>query len=166
MRTITIEPLTKSAFAGFGDVVESDGAELIGINQGFADRVNRLADIDILAQGGSVNVSLFSSRARPRPIAIAFHGAENRRFLPRIGCARHANLQSDADRAGDVGGAGPAAGAKRRRSGRAGRRLFAGGELKFQAKTPSSPRGMCASSYQKHSDCGRCVHAIASTAAA
>ena len=85
MRTIAIEPLTKAAFANFGDVVESDGAELIRINQGFADRVNRLADIDVLAQGGSVNISLFSSRARPRPIAIEMmerHPLGSQLFFP------------------------------------------------------------------------------------
>lgn len=70
MRVIDIEPLTRSAFAGFGDVVETEGAERIGINQGFADRFNALATIDVAAQGGSVNVSIFEARARPLPIAV------------------------------------------------------------------------------------------------
>jgi ureidoglycolate lyase len=70
MRTVAIEPLTKSAFAAFGDVVEISGAERIGINQGFADRFNGLASIDVSAEGGSVNISLFTARARPHPIAI------------------------------------------------------------------------------------------------
>ena len=70
MRTIPLEPLTKAAFARFGEVVELDGAERIGINQGFAERVNGLARIDVAAADGSVNVSLFVARARPRPIAI------------------------------------------------------------------------------------------------
>src|SRR5580704_9453564 len=67
---IAIEPLTKAAFARFGDVVELDGAARIGINQGFAERVNGLARIDVAAEGGCVNVSLFVAKARPRPIAI------------------------------------------------------------------------------------------------
>jgi ureidoglycolate lyase len=70
MRTIPIAPLTKTAFASFGEVVELDGAERIGINQGFAERVNGLARIDVAAAGGGVNVSLFIAKARPRPIAI------------------------------------------------------------------------------------------------
>ena len=70
MCTIAIEALTKAAFAGFGDVVETDGAALIGINQGFAERVNDLARIDVAAEGGRVNVSLFSANSRPLPIAI------------------------------------------------------------------------------------------------
>jgi ureidoglycolate lyase len=70
MRTIEVEPLTKAAFARFGEVVELAGAERIIINQGFAERVNGLAGIDAGAEGGSVNVSIFTARARPRPIAI------------------------------------------------------------------------------------------------
>jgi ureidoglycolate lyase len=70
MRTIPLEPLTKPAFARFGEVVEVDGAERIGINQGFAERVNGLARIDVAAADGSVNVSLFIAKVRPHPIAI------------------------------------------------------------------------------------------------
>jgi ureidoglycolate lyase len=70
MRTLPIAPLTKAAFATFGEVVELDGAERIGINQGFAERVNGLARIDVAAAGGGINVSLFTARTRPRPIAI------------------------------------------------------------------------------------------------
>jgi ureidoglycolate lyase len=70
MHTIPIAPLTKSAFAPFGDVVELEGAKVIPINQGFATRVNGLAAIDVAIAGGSVNVSLFAAKARPKPIAI------------------------------------------------------------------------------------------------
>ena len=70
VRMIAIEPLTKAAFARFGDVVELDGAQRIGINQGFAERVNGLARIDVGAEGGAVNVSLFTAKARPLPIAV------------------------------------------------------------------------------------------------
>ncbi len=65
-----IEPLTKQAFAAFGDVVEMDGAELININQTFAQRFNDLAHIDVAREGGSVNISLAAARPRPRPIEI------------------------------------------------------------------------------------------------
>jgi ureidoglycolate lyase len=70
MRVIAIEPLTKAAFAPFGDVVEAAGAERIRINQGFAERADGLARIDVATDGGSVNVSLFGAKARPRPIAV------------------------------------------------------------------------------------------------
>jgi ureidoglycolate lyase len=70
MRMIAAEPLTKAGFARFGEVVELAGAEGIAINQGFAERVNGLAQIDVGATGGSVNVSIFTAKARPQPIAV------------------------------------------------------------------------------------------------
>jgi ureidoglycolate lyase len=85
MRTIATEPLTKAAFARFGEVVELAGAEPIAINQGFAERVNGLAQIDLAHAGGSVNVSIFTARARPRPIAVTLmerHPLGSQLFYP------------------------------------------------------------------------------------
>ena len=70
MHQVIPSPLTKAAFGPFGDVVESDGAEPIEINQGFATRFNRLAGIDVTAGGAPVNISLFDARPRPQPIEI------------------------------------------------------------------------------------------------
>lgn len=64
------EPLNKQAFAAFGDVVEMDGAEQFGINQGFATRFNNLAQVDVLAEGGSTNVSIVVTEPRPLPITL------------------------------------------------------------------------------------------------
>jgi len=85
MRTISIEPLTKAGFADFGDVVETLGAERLGINQGFAERVNGLANIDVAAEGGSVNISIFAALARPQPIRIELmerHPLGSQLFFP------------------------------------------------------------------------------------
>ena len=65
-----IEKLTKAAFAPFGDVIEIEGAAPISINQGFADRFNTAANIDVNSEGGAVNVSIFTAIPRPKPIAI------------------------------------------------------------------------------------------------
>lgn len=70
MPVIRPAPLTRSAFAPFGDVVESDGIQPIPINQGFALRFNDLTAIDVSADGGGVNVSLFVGEPRPLPVAI------------------------------------------------------------------------------------------------
>jgi ureidoglycolate lyase len=67
---IAVEPLTKAAFKPFGDVVEVLDAQPIGINQGFAERVNGLASVDVGEGGGFVNISLFVAKARPLPIDL------------------------------------------------------------------------------------------------
>ena len=85
MRGIATEPLTRPGFARFGEVVELAGAERIAINQGFAERVNGLARIDVGAEGGSVNVSIFTARARPQPIAVTLmerHPLGSQLFYP------------------------------------------------------------------------------------
>ena len=65
-----IENLTREAFAPYGDVVEIEGANHYTINQGFAERFNNLANIDVNAEGGEVNISIFTAIPRPTPIAI------------------------------------------------------------------------------------------------
>jgi ureidoglycolate lyase len=69
-RSIPIMPLTREAFAAFGEVVDMDGGPPVTINEGFAQRVNGLASVDIAGETGIVNVSLFTAQARPQPIFI------------------------------------------------------------------------------------------------
>jgi ureidoglycolate lyase len=70
MITLKLEPLTRVSFAPFGDVIEIDGAQHFPINQGFAERFNDLAHVDVGADGGSVNISIVSAVVRPRPIGL------------------------------------------------------------------------------------------------
>ena len=63
-----IEPLTREAFAPFGDVIEMTGTPRT-INQGFADRFDDLCNVDVI-EGGAVKVSLFETRPRLQPIKI------------------------------------------------------------------------------------------------
>jgi ureidoglycolate lyase len=70
MIELRLQPLTKTAFAPFGDVVEMEGANHFTINQGFAERFDDLANIDVSDEGGVVKVSLFTAKLRPRPIVI------------------------------------------------------------------------------------------------
>ena len=46
MRTLTIEPLTKEAFAPFGDVIETDGSDHFMINNGSTMRFHKLATVE------------------------------------------------------------------------------------------------------------------------
>lgn len=85
MHRISTAPLTKAAFAPYGEVVEREGADLVTINQGFATRVNDLAQIDVAAGGASVNVSLFVAKARPLPIDVKLmerHPLGSQLFFP------------------------------------------------------------------------------------
>jgi len=88
MVTLSIEPLTKQAFAPFGDVVETEGMTPLSINQGFAERYNGLANIDVAAEGGRVNISWFVASVRPAPIAIRLmerHPLGSQLFMPLNG---------------------------------------------------------------------------------
>ena len=85
MPSLTPQPLTKAAFAAFGDVVETDGAAPIEINQGFARRCNGLANIDVTSGGAAVNISLFEAKPRPLPIEIKLmerHPLGSQLFMP------------------------------------------------------------------------------------
>ncbi|MGJ4942937.1 ureidoglycolate lyase [Bradyrhizobium sp. HKCCYLS1011] len=85
MVEIKPEPLTKAAFARFGDVVEIDGAGPIEINQGFARRFNGLANIDVTSGGAAVNISWFEAKPRPQPIEIKLmerHPLGSQLFMP------------------------------------------------------------------------------------
>jgi ureidoglycolate lyase len=70
MNTLKTEALTKFAFAPFGDVVEMDGAQHYPINQGYAERFNDLAKVDVTTGGGATNMSIVVAKPRPQPITI------------------------------------------------------------------------------------------------
>ena len=85
MRTITPEPLTREAFRPFGEVIEMDGSTHYPINQGFTERFNDLAFVDVAAEGGATNVSLFLAQPRPAPIEIKLmerHPLGSQAFIP------------------------------------------------------------------------------------
>ena len=85
MLTLPIAPLTKAAFAPFGEVIESGDAKPKLINDGFAKRFDELARIDVAAEGGTVNISLFSGSLRPSPILIKLmerHPLGSQLFMP------------------------------------------------------------------------------------
>ena len=65
-----IEPLTRTTFLPFGEVVEMAGAKHFTINQGFAERFDDLAQIDVAMENGTAKTSLFQVSPRPMPIQI------------------------------------------------------------------------------------------------
>ncbi len=83
--TLPIAPLTKADFAPFGQVIETRDAKAKLINDGFARRFDGMAQIDVAAEGGAVNISLFDGSLRPRPILIKLmerHPLGSQLFMP------------------------------------------------------------------------------------
>ena len=85
MSALEVEPLTKSAFAPWGDVIERDGAELRLINDGTTDRLHALSFVDVAAGGGHPIISIFAGRRRAFPLSIAMlerHPLGTQSFYP------------------------------------------------------------------------------------
>src|ERR1700752_833777 len=88
MLTLPIAPLTKATFAPFCEVIEVKDAKPKLINDGFAQRFDGLARIDVAAEGGAVNISLFDGAIRPSPIQIKLmerHPLGGQLFMPLNG---------------------------------------------------------------------------------
>jgi ureidoglycolate lyase len=85
MQVLRPEMLTREAFRPFGDVIEIDGSAHFTINQGFTERFNDLAFVDVASEGGTTNVSLFLAEPRPAPVAIKLmerHPLGSQLFVP------------------------------------------------------------------------------------
>lgn len=79
------EPLSKAAFAPFGEVIELEDARHYGINQGFAERYHELAHVDAAADGGEPIISIFVGEPRPLPVEIELmerHPVGSQAFYP------------------------------------------------------------------------------------
>ena len=84
MSELFIEPLTREAFAPFGEVIETAGAESFPINEGTTTRFHALATADPGADGQAI-VSIFRGTRRPDPIAIRMlerHPLGSQAFMP------------------------------------------------------------------------------------
>ena len=85
MRKLAVAPLTKAAFAPFGEVIETTGVTALSINQGFAERFHDLARIDTGLDGGETILSLFRGNPRPLPVEIRLmerHPLGSQAFVP------------------------------------------------------------------------------------
>lgn len=82
---LTPVPLTRAAFAPFGDVIETDGARHYPINEGTTERYHDLAKVEATGAEARVLVSIFVGQPRPQPIAIKMverHPLGTQAFLP------------------------------------------------------------------------------------
>ncbi len=79
------EPLTREAFAPFGEVIEAGAGERRVINAGYAVRWHNLARVDVTAAGGASVVRVFEAAPRPLPIASTMmerHPLATQAFVP------------------------------------------------------------------------------------
>ncbi|HLX02608.1 MAG TPA: ureidoglycolate lyase [Trinickia sp.] len=85
MKALAIEPLTREAFAPFGDVVELEGAKQIPINLGTTIRYHDLAKVDVTDEGGRTLVNLFRGQPRALPFEVKMlerHPLGSQAFVP------------------------------------------------------------------------------------
>ncbi len=82
---IIIEPLTRAAFAPYGQVIETAGAHGIAINDGACVRYHDLATIEVGGDDGRPLVNIFVSAPRSVPLTLAMverHPLGSQAFIP------------------------------------------------------------------------------------
>ena len=70
MLTIKPQPLTREAFAPFGDVIQIEGSDQFEINSGYTTRVHDLIDIQLGGANARAQFSFFLGRPRPLEIKM------------------------------------------------------------------------------------------------
>lgn len=82
-RTLKIQPLTATAFAPFGDVLEAKGAPDKIINQGLCGRYHDRATLDF--SDGKAGISIFKGTRRTLPLTLDMverHPEGSQAFIP------------------------------------------------------------------------------------
>ena len=82
---LPLAPLTRAAFAPYGDVVETEGAANFRYNDGYAVRFHDLARIECAAEGCRPLLSIFRAKPFPMPLRIALmerHPLSSQAFVP------------------------------------------------------------------------------------
>ncbi len=85
MNALNIQPLTREAFAPFGEVIMLEGAKRYPINAGTTERFHALARVDTAEQGGLPIISLFRGQPRALPLPITVmerHPLGSQAFVP------------------------------------------------------------------------------------
>jgi ureidoglycolate lyase len=85
---LQIHPLTKSAFAPFGDVIEAAPTSMRLINGGTTERFHALAAAEVVGDGARVIINLFRGQPRVFPYEICMmerHPFGSQSFSPVSG---------------------------------------------------------------------------------
>ncbi|RST86943.1 ureidoglycolate lyase, partial [Aquibium carbonis] len=78
-------PLTREAFAPFGDVIETEGARHYPINGGKCERYHDLATVEAKGENARVLVSIFKGTPYPFPLELTLverHPLGSQAFMP------------------------------------------------------------------------------------
>ncbi|MCF3641073.1 ureidoglycolate lyase [Rhizobium sp. TRM95111] len=85
MKTIRIQPLTREAFAPFGQVIEREGAHNFPINAGKCTRYHDLAKIETMGEHARPMISLLRGEPYPLPLELTMverHPLGSQAFIP------------------------------------------------------------------------------------
>jgi ureidoglycolate lyase len=88
MRTLIIEPLSKDAFAPFGDVIETQDSRFFVINNGSTRRYHQLATVHTSRPEDQAIISIFTADALHMPLTIRMlerHPLGSQAFMPLLG---------------------------------------------------------------------------------
>jgi ureidoglycolate lyase len=105
MPTLAIEPLSREAFAPFGQVIEIAGAQHYPINNGMVERYHDLARVELGGADPRPLVSLMRGKPYDLPLALkmverhpfgsqAFYPLSPRPFLVIVALDRHGTPQT------------------------------------------------------------------------
>lgn len=82
---ITARPLTREAFAPFGDVIETEGAKSFVINEDKCRRFHDLAKVEAAGRNARVLINIFRGQPYPMPLGLKMverHPFGSQAFMP------------------------------------------------------------------------------------
>ena len=86
METFIIpQPINKSNFSEFGDVIITNDIKPVKINNGYAQRFDGIANLDTKEENGETTISIFSALKRSFPMKIDMmekHPLGSQAFIP------------------------------------------------------------------------------------
>ena len=86
METFIIpQPINKSNFSEFGDVIITNDIKPVKINNGYAQRFDGIANLDTKEENGETTISIFSALKRNFPMKIDMmekHPLGSQAFIP------------------------------------------------------------------------------------
>ncbi|MCM2504428.1 ureidoglycolate lyase [Aureimonas altamirensis] len=87
-RVVTARPLTRAAFAPYGDVLDTDWANHYPINAGRCERFHELARVDVIGEDARAILSIFRGTPYTMPLTLTLverHPLGSQAFMPLDG---------------------------------------------------------------------------------